>query len=73
MQQQQPPGKPNVVRQSPLPNILPSNTPPANIRPASSVSTQTNHGVQTTVNSPVINLKKDYIFFFCFEDFIQNT
>ena len=50
-QQQQQQGKQSSVGQRPL-SILPSSlqgVQGANIRPASSVSTQTVHGVQTTV------------------------
>lgn len=53
--QQQPSNKQGVVGQRPL-SILPSSLQgiqAANIRPASSVSTQTNHSVQTAVHTQV--------------------
>lgn len=55
IQQQQQTNKQGVVSQRPL-SILPSSlqgVQAANIRPASSVSTQTNHGVQATVHAQV--------------------
>lgn len=55
-QQPQQQGKPSSSGQRPL-SILPSSLQglqAANIRPASSVSTQTVHGVQTTVTTILI-------------------
>lgn len=55
--QQQQAGKQTVGGQRPL-SILPSSlqgVQAANIRPASSVSTQTVHGVQSTVHAQVFN------------------